>query len=486
MSSEVTAIVNIHKRAYVLDEQIQAIKNQSIAPKCIIIWNNGNKAVDLKKYKDDPYYKVFDCNYNTGVWPRFIIGLLADTEYLCVFDDDTIPGSNWFLNCINSMKEKEALYGTIGVVFKDSVMYDIYRRYGWDSYNNGNNNTSVPVDIVGHSWFFKKDWLSYLLTEPPKVNEYFTVGEDMTMSYMLRKYGNIPTYVPPHPSNNTSLFGSLPSTSFKYGCDGNGSCNVGCTFDDVLKELYAKGFTTLIKRQQATSVGDLDYFLNKIKNKENFALIRPADGEHYILQNKTLTNIDNWTFISNGKLYHDLTNSIHLASNKNCYVGIPCGHCNLNMGKWYISTFKLNPLYTTFANIFVNKNWKTWINFLKEERQPFIYVGPNSLPSEFLVEKYINIPLYLVNEWDSKGDEYLSKILIELKKYRNKLILLSGGPIAKIIIANLWNQHPYNIYLDVGSSLDLFSKGSTNRDYAIDGSDSSRTECKFDEKLITL
>jgi len=486
MVSDITAIINIFRRGHILDEQINAIKNQSIPPKAIFIWNNGNKEIDLTKYKNDTYFKVFDCNYNSGVWSRFIISQLADTEYICIFDDDTIPGNNWFKNCMDSMKQKEALYGTIGVIFKDTNKYDVLRRYGWDSVNNGNNPESKPVDIVGHSWFFKKDWISYLTREPPKINEYFSVGEDMTFSYMLQKYANIATYVPPHPYNDMSLFGSIPKTAWNYGTDGNSGSNVRCTFDIALNDLLIDGFKILSKRQTTTSIIDFNDFLNKIKNNIPFALIRPADGEYHILQNNTLTNIDNWTFTQNGKLHNDLTNAIHLASKKNCYVGIPCGCCNLQMGKWYISNFKLHPSYTTFANIFVNRNWNNWVHFLIKEKVAFTFIGPNSLPDNFFVQNYINIPLYLVNDWETKGEEYLSNILKEISKIRNKLFLFSGGPISKIIIAHAWNINPNNIYLDIGSSLDYFMKGSSNREYVIQGSPLSNLVCKFDSNLINI
>ena len=415
-----------------------------------------------------------------------ILSNVADSDYVCVFDDDTIPGCNWFFNCLNCMSQKEALYGTIGVIFKDSNKYEVYRRYGWDSYNNGNNITPMPVDILGHSWFFKKDWLSYFLREPPKVNEYFSVGEDINFSLMLQKYANIPSYVPPHPSNDLSLFGSIPHTAWAIGCDGNSGSNIVKTFDDAFQDAINNGFRTLIKRQSATSCSDFDYFVNKIRNNELFSLIRPADGEFHVLQNNTLTNIDNWTFIQNGKLSNDLKNAIVLASKKSCYVGIPCGCCNINMANWYISTFHLHPNYTTFANIFVNKNWKKWISFLTDEKVSFIFIGPNNLPNQFFVQKYINLPLYLVNEWDEKGNDYLQSILKEVKKYKNKVFLFAGGPISKILISNAWNEHPYNIYLDVGSSLDLFTKGTTNRDYANEGSELSKLECKFDSNLINI
>ena len=486
MESNITAIINIFRRTYSLEIQIKAIRQQSIPPKSIIIWNNGNKNVDLTKYKNDSYFKVFDCNYNSGVWSRFLISQLADTEYICIFDDDTIPGNNWFKNCMNCMKQKEALYGTIGVIFKDRNKYDFFRRYGWDSINNGNNIVPKPVDIVGHSWFFKKEWISYFSRENPKVNEFFSVGEDINFSLMLQKYANISTYVPPHPSNDLSMFGSIPQTAIGFGCDGNSGSNVVKTFDAAFSDAISNGFNLLINRQNANSTNDFNHFLKKIRNMEYFSVIRPADGEYQILQNKTLTNVDNWTFVSNGKLHYDLKEAIKLASKKNCYVGIPCGCCNINMAKWYISNFQLNPLYTTFANVFVNKNWKNWINFLLYEKISFIFIGPKELPNNFFVQKYINIPLYLVNDWDSKGNEYLLNILNEVKKHKNKIFLFSGGPISKILISHSWNQHPYNIYLDVGSSLDTFMNGKTNRHYVGNDSPLSQLECKFDSNLIEI
>jgi hypothetical protein len=486
MDKNITAIVNIFRRTYSLETQIKAIQCQTIPPKHIILWNNGNKEVDLSKYKEDPFFKVFDCNYNSGVWPRFLISQVADTEYVCIFDDDTIPGVNWFKNCMDCMKQKEALYGTIGVIFKNSDKYEFLKRYGWDGNCGGNNTVPKPVDIVGHSWFFKKEWISHFTREPPKVNEYFSVGEDINFSFMLQKYANISTYVPPHPSNNLSMFGSIPQTARKMGCDGNSGSNLISTFDIAYDNAVKNGFNTLVKRQTATSSSDLTCFIDKIRNNIPFAVIRPADGEYHILNNSTLTNIDNWTFVSGGSLCKDLNDAVHLAAKKNCYIGIPCGHCNLDMAKWYISTYNIHPLYTTFANIFVNKNWNDWIQFLTNEKNSFIFVGPKNLPSNFFVQKYINIPLYLTNDWDKDGKQYLDTILDEVKKHKNKLFLFSGGPVSKILIAYAWDIHPHNIYLDVGSSLDIFAKGSTNRHYVYKNQEFSQVECKFDKNLINI
>ena len=57
---------------------------------------------------------------NYGVWARFAFALNSTSDYVCVFDDDTIPSEKWFENCINCIEnENNGLYGTIGVTFND-------------------------------------------------------------------------------------------------------------------------------------------------------------------------------------------------------------------------------------------------------------------------------------------------------------------------------------------------------------------------------
>ena len=162
------------------------------------------------------------CNYNFGVWARFYFAMNARNQYVVVFDDDTIPGKRWLENCMKTMETNEGLLGTVGLIYPqpkpphESSYFEPYVRVGWP--NKGNNNEPVQVDFVGHSWFFKKEWLSYLVRELPNP-EYNICGEDMHFSYMLQKYANIPTFVPPHPIDDKELWGSLKGN--KYGADEN-------------------------------------------------------------------------------------------------------------------------------------------------------------------------------------------------------------------------------------------------------------------------
>jgi hypothetical protein len=146
----------------------------------------------------------------------------ARNPYVCVFDDDTIPGERWLENCMETMKTNEGLLGTVGLIYPnpkpphESSYYEPYFRLGWP--DGGNNSEPMQVDLVGHSWFFKKEWLSHMVRELPDP-KYNTCGEDMHFSYMLQKYAGIPTFVPPHPHNDKSLWGSIKGA--EYGGDSN-------------------------------------------------------------------------------------------------------------------------------------------------------------------------------------------------------------------------------------------------------------------------
>jgi len=193
MKGEVTVILNGFNRPENLSEQIDAINNQTIKPKEILLWLNNSEGFD--KNLTDKITTVTS-NKNFGVWARFAFALNANTEYICIFDDDTIPGVKWLENCVETMKTHEGLLGTKGLVYRDDTSYHYHDVYGWDN----PNTETVQVDIVGHAWFFKREWLWVMFRElPPQGHNFHRVGEDMFFSYTLKKYLDINTYVPPHP-----------------------------------------------------------------------------------------------------------------------------------------------------------------------------------------------------------------------------------------------------------------------------------------------
>lgn len=213
---EVTVILNAYRRPYNLKDQIESIRNQTIKPKEIWLWVNDhedNIGFDFESLGCD---KIFLNNYNWKFYGRFSAALLADTKYVAIFDDDTIPGKKWFENCFKNMTKNEGIQGSAGVILKNNKYYMDHDRCGWPT----QNSESRQVDLVGHAWFFKREWLQYLWREKPFT---WDNGEDIQFSFLAQKYGNIKTFCPPHPSNDLSLHGSIRGN--ELGIDSKATSN---------------------------------------------------------------------------------------------------------------------------------------------------------------------------------------------------------------------------------------------------------------------
>lgn len=241
--SKVTYILNTWQRPHTLNDQVQAISEQSVKCDELMIWQNQPKnPKDSFVLKDEESsIKISHNNYNYGVWARFAFALNAKSDYICLLDDDTIPGVDWTKNCIDSIEKQNGLYGTVGVIFND-LKYQSFERHGWPN----PNESTKKVDIVGHAWFFHRDLLGSFWREtgPPLNN---ICGEDIHFSYAIQKYLGLNTYVPPHPKDNTDLWGSQPSSAMQYGVDNNAiSVNSnGIDFGLSLKHYYDKGLNLL-------------------------------------------------------------------------------------------------------------------------------------------------------------------------------------------------------------------------------------------------
>jgi hypothetical protein len=234
----ITVILNGYKRSYQFEKQLNAIKNQTLRPKEIMFWQNHGDAFDPNLTSNLTHA---NCNKNLGVWARFAYALNARTEYVCIFDDDTIPGKKWLENCYETIQKHDGLLGTIGVKFLDENNYINNDRVGWDR----PNESTEQVDIVGHSWFFKREDLATFWRELPDIDHSQLVGEDMHFSYTLQKYTNKKTYVPPHPINDRDLWGSIPEIAWSVGTDGAAiSRNMDNmnTMNNAFKGYIKKGF----------------------------------------------------------------------------------------------------------------------------------------------------------------------------------------------------------------------------------------------------
>jgi glycosyltransferase involved in cell wall biosynthesis len=255
-SFDVSVVLNLYKQPESLEIQLQAIENQTLKPKEILLYQDGTgdtiKIPENIKHR----FNLIEINpKNAGVWARFDFAMRkASCKYVCVFDDDTVPGSRWLENCHTEMMKQDGLYGTIGIILEKPELYPhIYKgshfRAGW----HGNLKYTVEVDFVGHSWFFKREWLAFLFNAPMELKNYKFVGEDMSFSYQLFTEAGIKTYVPPHPKNKYELHGSLKKHAVNFGNSKKAvslnPANIGM-MTGAINILLKNGWKTLILRDK--------------------------------------------------------------------------------------------------------------------------------------------------------------------------------------------------------------------------------------------
>jgi hypothetical protein len=245
--SDISVILNVYKRGYTLEEQIKAIKAQSVTIKSenIHIWYNTPENGKSQPNPSDSKIKTYRCNHNTKFWGRFTIPLLCRTKYIAIFDDDIIPGNRWFENCLINIERKDGILGGSGVITNGKT-YTPNTKVGW---NGIHNDKPMYVDLVGHAWFFKKEHAKFMwLEEPPSWEN----GEDMFLSFIAQK-NNIPTYVPEHPENNKEMWsnnrGLANTNGVDWGMDNNAHSLVNNNHlslrNDIVVKLKNKGWKTI-------------------------------------------------------------------------------------------------------------------------------------------------------------------------------------------------------------------------------------------------
>jgi hypothetical protein len=197
MSSGISVLLSTHKRLGNLPRQLEAVARQSVRPDTVAVWHDGPLPAPTAGVP------VIAGTHSFGVWPRFLFGLEFATEFVCVFDDDTLPGPRWLENCLASMTKHEGLIGASGFVFPHGTRENRH-ICGWSR----PEDEMRRVDIVGHSWFFRRDWLRHFGCEP-RPEGVHTAGEDYHFSVAVQKHLGLASYTAPHPAGDRSLWGSL-------------------------------------------------------------------------------------------------------------------------------------------------------------------------------------------------------------------------------------------------------------------------------------
>jgi hypothetical protein len=223
----------------------------------------------------------------------------------------------------------------------------------------------------------------------------------------------------------------------------------------------------------------LEQIIAKIRAGECFGVIRPGDGEYMIMNGIKFTAQpgDDWTNHSSEILKDQLIDAFKTINPK-LYIGIPCNTCcNSNMYNDYISRYAVQKSQLTYANVFCNSNWHPFISFLKSYSNGFYLITTGTQQCDFPIKERLFIDKFLVNNWNTVWETETNRVLEYVKNKENQLICFASGPMTKIWIPKCMALNPDNVYLDIGSVLDYFTKGTENARPYTDSNTSYSKEC---------
>lgn len=208
---------------------------------------------------------------------------------------------------------------------------------------------------------------------------------------------------------------------------------------------------------------EIEFFYRKLTNNEKFALGKFADGEWGAIKGTYFFPANGeWQANGNDPAFErariELVESIQY-KHSNYYVAIcPC----------YREAIKFSgqpESNITYANIFVNSNYQfykeNYIPLYKERDIHLVTHKDTNLDNlPFKVEKFYPIDY---NAWVVNRD--LPYQILE-QDPKDKLFLFAAGSFANILSHKLWDNNKNNTYLDVGSTLNIWTKVERlQRDY---------------------
>lgn len=203
-----TAVITLWRRGDYLKEQLTAIMNQTITPdNIIIIQNESHLTIDRKDFSQFNFTLIkSDLN---SLYTRWIIGYLSDSKYVCVFDDDVIPGRKWIELCIQTSNKYNALVGPSGRIAQPGS------QPAWKSIETQESGEDELCDWVCNSYFFQTSWIKYVVAADRYAGSQKTY-DDIQLATTLKAFGGINTVVPGQPKKNPELNGH---TKRQYGHD---------------------------------------------------------------------------------------------------------------------------------------------------------------------------------------------------------------------------------------------------------------------------
>jgi len=197
----------------------------------------------------------------------------------------------------------------------------------------------------------------------------------------------------------------------------------------------------------------------KIQYLQPFALARFGDGEKAILHNIPC-NRKGFKFDpeKDQKFRMNLIKALKLKM-KDYFVGISR---KPELFSWYQNMVQSQSLD---AALFINENYLDFINKIVPlfQTRDIILVCNKKAKFENLPFKCEKIHYISDNAW--KNDIWDNLFFDLVWALDTKIVLVAGGPYSCTLIAELWKDLPYHLFIDIGSALDPYLYGKKTRKY---------------------
>jgi GT2 family glycosyltransferase/tetratricopeptide (TPR) repeat protein len=252
----ITALLTFHRRPHAVAPQAAAVRAQSVKPAKIWAFANDPHPELASELAKAGLGRVVTSTENTYFHARFALAMTAATEYVAIFDDDAIPGPEWFANCLETMAQTPGILGAAGIVLHGPG-YARRTMHGWQR----PSDRTVEVDLVGQAWFLRTEWVRHLFAAAPVTG---TNGEDIELAARAFRLAGVRSYCPPHPVADRARWGS--TRGLELGVDAVAAsltrANHEAERDAIVRAELAAGWLPLYGREQGAVVRTDDAIAN--------------------------------------------------------------------------------------------------------------------------------------------------------------------------------------------------------------------------------
>lgn len=219
---------------------------------------------------------------------------------------------------------------------------------------------------------------------------------------------------------------------------------------------------------------EFDLFLERFKNKENFAFSRFSDGELFILQNKKVVLAENHYItgdvtgagrypVEEQKQFIPEWHQEFRKRLMESFVGKVPNYFKGVSGKvdvgeddfqWQMQYLKEDLDHVTFANVFINKNYPRFIQEivpLLKDRNVAIVANEAAVWDKFLIR--IQHHFKIGNNCIHNNLDTIEEVREFTKDKENWVILCSASSLSNLIVYENFKENSNNSYVDIGSSL---------------------------------